>query len=54
MSASSDRHDQVPFTTLELEQSQLGYRGIQTTLTNPEKMLRKVDMPVFAGPLPFD
>lgn len=54
MSASSDQHDQVPFTTPELEQSQLGYRGIQNTLTNREKMLRKVDMPVFAGPLPFD
>lgn len=53
-SSTMDHHDQVPIATLDLDQTHLGYRGIHNTLTNRDKMLRKVDMPVFAGPLPFD
>ena len=53
-SSSTDHHDQVPIATSDLDQTHLGYRGIHNALTNRDKMLRKVDMPVFAGPLPFD
>ena len=56
--ASSSQHpnDQVPMDLSEPKQphSNLGYRGIHSTLANRDKMLRKIDMPVFAGPLPFD
>ena len=53
-SSSMDYHDQVPIATSDLDQNHLGYRGIHNALTNRDTMLRKVDMPVFAGPLPFD
>ncbi|KAG2329712.1 hypothetical protein Bca52824_000892, partial [Brassica carinata] len=32
----------------------LGYRGIHHNLANCDKMLRKIEMTVFSGPLPFD
>lgn len=48
--------DQVRIILTEPEQhhTQLGYRGINDTVANQETKLRKFDMPVFAGPLPFD
>lgn len=39
-SSSYDLPNQVPNPSQELEQSQLGYRGIQNTLTNRDKILR--------------
>lgn len=55
-SASQPPHPQVPITIPESEISpnQLGYRGINHTLANRDKMLRKIEMHVFSGPLPFD
>ncbi|XP_056842618.1 uncharacterized protein LOC130495232 [Raphanus sativus] len=47
---------QVPITNSESGRSpqQLGYRGIDGTLANRDKMLRKIEMPVFSGEMPFD
>lgn len=55
-SASETQINQVsvPFSAPERSPTTLGYRGIESTLANRDKMLRKIDMPVFAGPLPFD
>lgn len=55
-SSSQAPLDQVPVLSSEPEQSprQLGYRGIQHILANRDKLLRKIDMHVFSGPLPFD
>lgn len=53
-SSSATLPDQVHHPTIHREQTPLGYRGFQDTLANRDKMLKKVDMPVFAGPLPFD
>ena len=55
-SPSQPRVDQVPIMISEPERSptQLGYRGIQGTLANRDKLLRKIEMHVFSGPLPFD
>lgn len=54
--ASQPPVDQVPISLSQPEQSptQLGYRRIQDTIANRDKMLRKIEMPVFSGPLPFD
>ena len=38
----------------ELPLTQLGYRRIHDTIANRDKMLRKIEMHVFSGPLPFD
>ena len=55
-STSEPQIDQVPIPISETERSptQLGYRGIHGTLANRDKMLRRIEMLVFSGPLPFD
>ncbi|KAG2288910.1 hypothetical protein Bca4012_030071 [Brassica carinata] len=55
-SASETQIPQVPITISEpeLPPTQIGYRGIHGTLANSDKMLRKIEIPVFSGPLPFD
>ncbi|KAF2606131.1 hypothetical protein F2Q68_00045159 [Brassica cretica] len=55
-SASETQIPQVPLTISEpeLPPTQLGYRGFHGTLANRDKMLRKIEMPVFSDPLPFD
>lgn len=55
-SSSQPCNEQVPMNFPEPERSpnQLGYRGIHGTLANRDKMLRKIEMPVFSGNLPFD
>ncbi|KAL0886439.1 hypothetical protein Bca101_010422 [Brassica carinata] len=53
---SETRIDQVslPFSEPERSPTTLGYRGIENTLANRDKLLRNIDMSVFAGPLLFD
>ena len=55
-SASQPPVDQVPLSRTQPEQSptHLGYRRIQYSIASRDKMLRKIEMPVFSGPLPFD
>ncbi|KAG2299051.1 hypothetical protein Bca52824_035523 [Brassica carinata] len=49
---SETRIDQVslPFSEPERSPTTLGYRGIENTLANRDKLLRNIDMSVFAGP----
>ena len=55
-STSDNNTDQVPITLPETGRSptQLGYWGIDGTLANRDRMLRKIEMHVFSGALPFD
>ncbi|XP_048623763.1 uncharacterized protein LOC106412841 [Brassica napus] len=55
-STSAPPVDQVSIPISEPERSptQLGYRRIHGTLANRDKMLRKIEMHVFSGALPFD
>lgn len=54
--SSLNQQNQVPNSLPKPDESQLrlGYRGIHNTLANQDSMLKKVDMHVFAGPLPFE